>query len=141
MPAAVEAVAGGPVDVIAPAERLSSAEQSALMLREAARIRAAACETGDWLHVDVYLTRPPGYRAILFPGSRFDGGVLGWIERRGGTIVAVGRPCPAAAVHIPYPGAGDPLVDLLVETSAVELLAAGLWRAGVGAGQDPPPRS
>jgi fructoselysine-6-P-deglycase FrlB-like protein len=119
---------GAPIDVIAPAERQSSAEQSALMLREAPRVRAAACETGDWLHVDVYLTRPPGYRAILFPGSPFDAHVVEWIERRGGAIVAIGACAPGASEHIDYPGADDPLVATLVETTAVELLAVALWQ-------------
>jgi len=125
---AVGLLEGGAVDVVAPAERVSSAEQSALMLREAPRVRAAACETGDWLHVDVYLTKPPGYRAILFPGSRYDEDLFGWIEERGGTVVAVGRPTPRAAGSVTYPNAGDAAVDLLVETSAVELIAAELWR-------------
>ena len=39
-----------------------------------------------------------------------------------------GRPVDGAAPHVPYPGAGDPLVALLAETTAVELLAAELWR-------------
>ncbi len=60
--------------LIAPAERLSSALQSALMLREGPRLPAAATETGDWLHVDVYLSKRPGYTALLFPGSRYDDG-------------------------------------------------------------------
>jgi fructoselysine-6-P-deglycase FrlB-like protein len=125
---ALDILGGGPLDVIAPAERQSSAEQSALMLREAPRIRAAACETGDWLHVDVYLSRPPGYRAILLPGSRFDDGVFDWLDRRGGSAIAIGRGSPRAALQVSYPGAGDPFVDLLVETTAAELLAAELWR-------------
>jgi fructoselysine-6-P-deglycase FrlB-like protein len=124
---AVGLVHGGPVDVVAPAERFSSAEQSALMLREAPRIRAAACETGDWLHVDVYLTKPPGYRAILLPGSRYDDELFDWIEQRECAVVAVGRRAPRAALTVGYPNAGDPVVDLLVETSAVELIAAELW--------------
>ena len=118
---------GRPLDVVAPAERFSSAEQSALMLREAPRIRATACETGDWLHVDVYLTRPPGYRAILFPGSRYDDDFFDWIEQRECAVVAVGRRTARAALTVAYPSAGDPVVDLLVETSAVELIAAELW--------------
>jgi fructoselysine-6-P-deglycase FrlB-like protein len=124
---ALDLLGGGPVYALAPAERLSSAEQAALMFREAPRIAAEACETGDWLHVDVYLSRRPGYRALLFPGSRFDDGVFDWLERRGGAVVAIGRPSPRAAFRIPYPHAGDPYVDLLVETSAAELLAAELW--------------
>jgi len=63
---------------IAPAERISSALQSALMFREGPRVAADATETGDWLHVDVYLTKRPGYRALLFAGSRFDDGVMEW---------------------------------------------------------------
>ena len=119
---------GGPIDIVAPAERLSSAQQAALMLREAPRIRAAACETGDWLHVDLYLARAAGYRAILFSGSRFDAEFVEWIERRHGAFVAVGAPVDGAALHLGYEGAGDPDVALLVETTAVELLAAELWR-------------
>lgn len=124
---ALDLLGGGPLHCIAPAERLSSAEQAALMLREGPRIPAFAAETGDWLHVDVYLSKRPGYRAILFPGSRYDGDVLDWLERRGCASVAVGRPEPRATLQVTYPGAGDPLVDLLVETSVVELLAAELW--------------
>jgi fructoselysine-6-P-deglycase FrlB-like protein len=125
---ALDILGGGPLDVIGPAERQSSAEQSALMLREAPRIRAAACETGDWLHVDVYLSRLAGYRAILLPGSRFDDSVFDWLEQRGGCVVAVGSEAPRAALQVSYPGAGDQFVDLLVETMATELLAAELWR-------------
>ena len=128
---ALDLLGGGPLHCIAPAERLSSAEQAALMLREGPRLPAFAAETGDWLHVDVYLSRRPGYRAILFPGSRFDGEVLDWLERRDVPVVAVGRPEPRATLQAAYPGAGEPFVDLLVETSVVELLAAELWaRAG-----------
>src|SRR5262245_33616251 len=68
---------------IAPAERLSSALQAALMLREGPRLAADATETGDWLHVDVYLSKRPGYTALLFPGSRFDGGVMAYARERG----------------------------------------------------------
>jgi fructoselysine-6-P-deglycase FrlB-like protein len=124
---ALEILGGGPLYVVAPEERLASAEQSALMLREAPRVPAGACETGDWLHVDVYLTRRPGYRAILFPGSRFDGRLMEWIERRGSAVVSVGAPVPGAAYTVGYRLAAEPLIALLVETSAVELLAAELW--------------
>jgi fructoselysine-6-P-deglycase FrlB-like protein len=125
---ALDVIGRGPLDVVAPVGRRSSAAQSALMFREAPRIRAAACETGDWLHVDVYLTLPPGYRAILLPGSRFDAGFADWIRKRAGAFVAIGEAVDGAAVRVPYPGAGDPLVALLAETTASELLAAELWR-------------
>jgi glucosamine--fructose-6-phosphate aminotransferase (isomerizing) len=117
------------VYAIAPEERISSALQSALVLREGPRIAADGTETGDWLHVDVYLSKHPGYTALLFPGSRFDGGVMQWVRERGSTIVAVGASVEGAALHVPYPGAGDPLVATLVETGVAELLAAELWLA------------
>jgi glutamine---fructose-6-phosphate transaminase (isomerizing) len=114
---------------VAPAERISSALQSALMLREGPRIAADATETGDWLHVDVYLSRHPGYTALLFGGSRFDAGLMEWARKRGSTIVAVGRSIDGAALHVPYPDADDDLVATLVETGVAELLAAELWLA------------
>ena len=117
------------VYTIAPGERISSALQSALMLREGPRLAADACETGDWLHVDVYLSKQPGYTALLFPGSRFDAGVMEWAHGRESRIVAVGEPVDGAVLHVPYPDAEDPLVATLVETGVAELLAADLWLA------------
>jgi hypothetical protein len=99
------------------------------MLREGPRIAADACETGDWLHVDVYLSKHPGYTALLFPGSLFDAGVMEWARDRGSRIVAVGQPVGGALLHVPFPDAGDALVATLVETGAAELLAADLWLA------------
>jgi fructoselysine-6-P-deglycase FrlB-like protein len=116
------------VYAIAPAERISSALESALMLREGPRVPADANETGDWLHVDVYLSKHPGYRALLFGGSRFDEGVMTWAREREATIVAVGRPLEGAALHVPFAHADDPLVASLVETSVAELVAATMWR-------------
>jgi glucosamine--fructose-6-phosphate aminotransferase (isomerizing) len=120
--------------LIAPAERLSSALQSALMLREGPRLPAAATETGDWLHVDVYLSKRPGYTALLYPGSRYDEAVMAYARERASTIVAVGRPLDGASLTIPIPGAGDPLIALLVETGVAELVAAELWQRGIATG-------
>jgi fructoselysine-6-P-deglycase FrlB-like protein len=119
---------------IAPAERLSSALQSALMLREGPRLAADATETGDWLHVDVYLSKRPGYTAVLFPGSRFDDGVMAYAEERRSSIVTVGRRLEGTVQTIPLRGADDPLTALLTETAVSELAAAELWRRGVEAG-------
>jgi fructoselysine-6-P-deglycase FrlB-like protein len=116
LPRAVELLRGGPVDVLAPAERFGAAEQSALMLREVPRIAAHACETGDWSHVDVYLTKRPGYRALLLPGSAYEAEVREWQAERGFTVVTADVP-------------GDPDVRPLVETLVAELLAAELWAA------------
>ena len=50
---------------IAPAERIGTALQGALMVREGPRRGSDAGETGDWSHVDVYLTKTMDYRALL----------------------------------------------------------------------------
>lgn len=112
---------GAGVWVTAPEPRFGSACQSALMLREAPRIVADACETGDWLHVDVYLTKRPGYHLLLLPGTPYDGEVYGWQKERDFTITSIGK-------DIAFAGADDPLMAALVETSVSELLAAELWR-------------
>jgi glucosamine--fructose-6-phosphate aminotransferase (isomerizing) len=126
------------VHTIAPDERIASALESALMFREGPRVAADATETGDWLHVDVYLTKHPGYRALLFPGSRFDAAVMEWARERASTIVVVGEPAVAgAALTVPYPGADDPLTASLVETSVAELAAAEWWRRRLAAGSMP----
>lgn len=135
--ALVESLADGPAYVVAPWERLSSALQGALMLREAPRIPADGCETGDWLHVDVYLTKHPGYRAVLLRGSRYDAGVLDWARQRASSIIAVGAPIDGAAHVIRYPGDDDPLTRLLAETAVLELAAAALWERRLADGRMP----
>jgi glucosamine--fructose-6-phosphate aminotransferase (isomerizing) len=127
LPRAVDLLAGGPVHVLAPAERMGSAEQSALMLREVPRIPAHACETGDWSHVDVYLTKRPGYRALLLPGSAYQAEVMEWAAKRGFPVVVAGGSLPGSALDIDLPGVDDPVVRPLVETHVAELVAAALW--------------
>ena len=122
----VEGRAG--VWVSGPAERFGSVQQSALMLREAPRIVAGACETGDWLHVDVYLTKRPGYTLLLLPGSRFDQELLGWRAQREFEVVSVGRALEGVSMAVPFPDAEDHVTAVLVETIVAELLAAELWR-------------
>jgi glucosamine 6-phosphate synthetase-like amidotransferase/phosphosugar isomerase protein len=124
--------ATGQTFLIAPAERTSSAEQGALMLREGPRIVADACETGDWLHVDVYLTKPLDYRALLFVGSRFDDAAMGWVRERGATVVAVGGDVEGAASSVRYRHDRDPEVALLTEVLVPELVAASLWAGRAG---------
>jgi fructoselysine-6-P-deglycase FrlB-like protein len=128
LPKATEILTGtGDPFLIAPVERLSSAEQGALMLREGPRLHADACETGDWLHVDVYLTKPLDYRALLFAGSRFDPEVMGWMTERGARVVGVGGAVVGASQAVRYPGDTDPEVALLTEIVVPELVAASAW--------------
>jgi glucosamine--fructose-6-phosphate aminotransferase (isomerizing) len=130
---ACELLEGGPATfAIAPGERLSSAEQGALMLREGPRRAADACESGDWLHVDVYLTKPLDYRAILFAGSRFDDAIMAWMRERGGRVLAVGGAVPGVRQTVRYPGDDVREVALLTEVLVPELVAASWWRAQAG---------
>jgi glucosamine 6-phosphate synthetase-like amidotransferase/phosphosugar isomerase protein len=126
-------LAEGPATfAIAPAERLSSAEQGALMLREGPRRTADACESGDWLHVDLYLTKPLDYRAILFAGSRFDRAIMEWMGERDGRALAVGGDIPGVAQTVRYPGDDVREIALLTEVLVPELVAATWWRAQAG---------
>jgi D-arabinose 5-phosphate isomerase GutQ len=117
--------------IAAPARRLSSALQSALMLREGPRRAAVGCETGDWSHVDVYLTKTLDYRLLLLGGSAWEPQLLDWIEQRGSTVVGVGptAPSPAVAAHVRYRHDEDDDVRLLTETLVAELVAAEAWAA------------
>jgi fructoselysine-6-P-deglycase FrlB-like protein len=113
--------------VVAPARRLSSAQQSALMLREGPRVPAYACETGDWSHVDVYLTKTTDYRMLLLAGSRWEDELLRWTGERGSTVVAVGADVEGVAMSLRYDGDSDDDVALLSEVLVAELLAADVW--------------
>lgn len=115
--------------LVAPARRLSSAQQGALMLRETPRLPAVACETGDWSHVDVYLTKTTDYRMLLFPGSRWDPELLRWVRERGSTLVSVGADVPDAAMTVRYVHDDVDDVRLLAEVGVPELIAAGLGAA------------
>lgn len=114
--------------VVAPARRLSSALQSALMLREGPRLPAVGCETGDWSHVDVYLTKTTDYRMLLLGGSRWEPQLLDWTGQRGATVVGVGSEVPGAAYTLRYPHDEDDDVRLLTETLVAELVAARAWQ-------------
>lgn len=115
--------------LLAPAERVSSAQQGALMIREGPRRRAAASETGDWSHVDVYLAKPLDYRALMFVGSHYESQANAWLTAREATTVAVGGDFAGAALTVRYPHDDDPLVALLTEVLVPELMAATWWLA------------
>jgi len=113
--------------IVAPARRISSAYQSALMLREGPRLPAAGCETGDWSHVDVYLTKTTDYRMLLLGGSRWEGQLLDWTGQRGSTVVAVGSDIPGTTHSLRHPHDDNDDVRLLTETLVAELMAARAW--------------
>jgi len=117
--------------VLAPVERFSSSRQSALMMREVPRRPAFASETGDWSHVDVYLTKTQDYRALIYAGSAWDAQALDWMTQRGSTWVSVGvgadgAPLAGAVASVRYPGEEDPRVAQLAEVLVAERVA-GLW--------------
>lgn len=116
---------GGPMGTwaLAPAERASSAQQAALMLREVPRRPAYASETGDWSHVDVYLTKTQDYRALVYAGSAWDGQALEWMAARGSRFAAVGRELRGAALTLRFPGDDDDAIAALTEVLAGELVA------------------
>lgn len=113
--------------LVAPARRFANAQQGALMLREGPRRSAVACETGDWSHVDVYLTKTQDYRMLLFAGSRWEDELRRWTAERGSTVVAVGGHVPGAAATVRYAGDEDDDVRLVTEVLVPEVLAADAW--------------
>ena len=112
---------------VAPASRFCNAQQSALMLREGPRLNAVGCETGDWSHVDVYLTKTTDYRMLLFPHSPWEPALIEWCESRGSTIVSAGSDLPNAKFTIRYPHDSIEDVQLLTEVLIAELVAARAW--------------
>lgn len=116
--------------LLSPLERWSSAMQGALVLREVPRRPAVGCETGEWSHVDVYLTATLDYRALVFAGSPWDGAATEWLTRRGATWWCVGGDLAGAAGVLRYPGDDDEIVALLAEMTVAELLAAHLGSPG-----------
>ncbi len=115
---------------VAPAARLSSAQQSALMVREGPRRPAVASETGEWSHVDVYLTKTLDYRMLLFPGSAHDAELLRWTTEREATVVTVGRAVPQATASVRFRHDDDDLVRLVSDVLVAELVAQRLWAQG-----------
>ena len=112
---------------VAPAARFSSAQQSALMLRECPRLPAFACETGDWSHVDVYLTKTTDYRMLLFAGSPWVAPLMGWVTERKSTVVAVGADVAGSRMNIRYRGDQTEEIRLLAEVAVAEQLALLSW--------------
>jgi fructoselysine-6-P-deglycase FrlB-like protein len=114
---------------VAPVRRLSNAQQSALMLREGPRLPAIACETGDWSHIDVYLTKTTDYRMMLLPGSVWEPQLWEWVTLRGSTVVVAGADAPEAALCLRYANDSEDDVRLLAEPLIASLVSARTWAA------------
>lgn len=112
---------------IAPHDRFCNAQQSALMMRECPRLPAVACETGDWSHIDVYLTKSIDYRAILFPGSIWEEQLFKWTTERKSKVATIGFENKSASLTLRYKHDRDPIVRLLAEITFVELIAQKIW--------------
>lgn len=113
---------------VAPLERWTSAQQSALMIRECPRRRAEASEAGDWAHIDVYLTKNHDLQVVLFAGSPWQEQVLDWTTERNRRVLMIGGQAGRAHSFLEYPHEEDNLVALLTETTFAEVVAARLWR-------------
>lgn len=132
LPETVERLDGPDVTaVVAPFRRFGNAQQSALMLREGPRRPAIASETGEWSHIDVYLTKSLDYRMLLLPGSRYEDELLRWTRERGSTVIAAGAEIDGADLVVRYRHDDDEDVRLLTEVMVAELVAADLWQAGL----------
>ena len=126
------ALAGGPATFwIAPSGRIGSAWQSALMMRECPRTLGVGCETGDWSHVDVYLTKTLDYRAVVFTGSPWDEQAAEWMRQRESTVVSIGPTALAVPGERHVPLDLEPLSAMLTEPIAAELLAQRWWQRAV----------
>ncbi len=113
--------------IVAPSRRLANAQQSALMLREGPRLPAIACETGDWSHIDVYLTKTTDYRMLVLPGSAWEAQLLDWCSQRGSTLAVAGGELPATAMTLRYLNDSHDDVRLLTEAIIMESIAAAKW--------------
>jgi fructoselysine-6-P-deglycase FrlB-like protein len=123
-----DVVAGGAgAQFVSPLERLASARQSALMMRECPRLPAEACEAGDWAHIDVYLTKNHDLRLVIFAGSPWQDQILDWTTQRNRRVILVGGQSHRVEASLEFPEQDDDLVALFTETTFAELIASDLW--------------
>lgn len=113
--------------LLAPLERLSSAQQGALAIRKGPVHIAHASETAQWSHTDRYLAAAQRYRAVLFRGSRFDERAAEHMLQLRARFVTVGGDLEGQAAGLRFSGDDDEDVSLLTEPLVPELLAAHWW--------------
>jgi fructoselysine-6-P-deglycase FrlB-like protein len=113
--------------LMAPAERSGSALQGALMFREGPRFSSDGCETGDWSHVDVYLTKSLDYKALMFTGSQWDNQAVEWLTNRNSSFGSIGTYAKGNTASINIES-GDLLAQMLSELIVPEFMAEKLWQ-------------
>jgi fructoselysine-6-P-deglycase FrlB-like protein len=112
---AVEALDGADaIDVVAPSDLQGAAEQTALMLREAPRLRAVAWDAAEWLHTAVF-TALPGHVVLLLGRSVHHEAIAETVAGRAGRVVRVPT------------GGTDAIADAIALSPGIERLAAALW--------------
>ena len=112
---------------LAPAERISSALQAALMVREGPRPRVRRVRDRRLeprRRVPDEDPRLPRAGVRRQSPRRRRGR---WMRQRGSTVVAVGGPFDGAQQVVRFPGDDDPVVLLLTEVLVAELIAATWW--------------
>jgi len=129
---------------VAPAERFGTPLQGALMVRELVHRPADSGETGDWTHVDVYLTKSLDYRCLLHAGSAWDDKAVTLLRERQARFVTVGAgrggtDYSGADAAVRYPHDDDPRVAAIVETVVLEMVSAHWWSQVGGAASQPDP--
>lgn len=114
--------------LMAPAERYGSSLQGALMFREGPRFPADGCETGDWSHVDVYLTKTLDYKSLIFSGSLWDQQAIEWLNNRKSSFGSIGKYQQGNIASIEIES-DDLLTQILTELLIPELMACKLWES------------
>jgi len=114
--------------LMSPAERYGSSLQGALMFREGPRFPADGCETGDWSHVDVYLTKSLDYKALIFSGSIWDQQATDWLNNNKSSFGSIGNYQQGNIASIEIES-DDILTQILTELLVPELMAYRLWEA------------
>jgi fructoselysine-6-P-deglycase FrlB-like protein len=121
------------IDLVVPGVRRGAGEQAALMLREAPRLRASCVAAEEWAHTAIY-TALPGHRVVVLGPSAYTDDIVRTVAGRGGSTLEVGGDGRAGSHAVPVPIRVDapPVERALVESVAVELIAAVLWARSSG---------
>ncbi|MGL5809167.1 MAG: SIS domain-containing protein [Nocardioides sp.] len=127
------------VNFVASNHRSASSSQSALLTRELARRHATGCDSADWAHVDVYLTKSTDYRLVLLGANPHSREIFQWTSGRGSKVLAWGHTDSRADMSVRFPHDSDPDVAPLVDTVLAELVGHRLLYRSPEGSQAPDP--